>query len=76
MKWIKCSEKLPEYDVEVLTINKDFTHMTVSVRFKFASDVEYFRPTICTCCNIEDHEPAYWMPLPNQPEEPLPVAAT
>jgi hypothetical protein len=57
-KWIPCSERLPESDVDVLTQYSDYS---MSVDFRTASSSGWFW--------AEEDLPIAWMPLP-KPYEP------
>lgn len=69
-QWIKCSDKLPEDDDEILCFYENyvwFCKFTCTYRKSkkynclFSSDNEY----LCA----SDKEVKYWMPLPENPEE-------
>lgn len=68
MEWIKCSERLPQYNIHVLAT--DGKMQWVAVRWTDGLN-EYFNSYICTCCNFDegDFKAKYWMPLPEPPKE-------
>lgn len=65
-EWIDVNERLPEIDsVPVLAF--DGENQFVASRWKMGQN-EYFKSTICDCCNSEIGEITHWMPLPEPPQ--------
>lgn len=70
MEWISVKDKLPEPQEFVLAYNG--SKIFVASRFHLGHE-EYFSPSICTCCESDEHEYhhaiTYWMPLPEIPKD-------
>ncbi|STU27283.1 Eaa1 [Klebsiella pneumoniae] len=66
-KWIPVSERMPEDEQEVLTINK-IGHRFVSF-FDKHSGLFFDRLDAPAACCIEHVLVTHWMPLPNPPKE-------
>ena len=58
-KWIPVTERLPEYETEVLTYRK--SGVSVEVRWRTYWDNDEF----------SDYPVTHWMPLPHPPKEEL-----
>ena len=67
-EWIKCSDRLPNYDIDVLATNIECDRMWVASRW-INCGLDYFTPTICTCCDNFNYKAHYWMPLPEMPND-------
>lgn len=79
MAWISIEERLPPLKEKkhvwasdnVLAF--DGENMFVACRWKFKPSQykpepeEYFKSTICACCNSEIGRITHWMPLPSRP---------
>lgn len=65
--WIPVSERMPEDEQEVLTINR-MGHLFVSF-FDKHSGLFFDRLDAPTACCIEHVLVTHWMPLPNPPKE-------
>lgn len=65
--WIPVSERMPEDEQEVLTINK-MGHRFVSF-FDKHSGLFFDRPDAPAACCIEHVLVTHWMPLPSAPQE-------
>ena len=66
MKWIKCSDELPEKDKYVLIYGRN----GIQVGLRTGN---YFDPNLYiwedySCCTHEIGEVTHWMPLPEEPE--------
>ncbi len=65
MKWIKCSERLPAYDVDVLTFSKN--GIRVASRYKFVyRDGWQWRNTgsdSCRCCSSFCRYITHWIEI-------------
>ena len=67
-EWINITQEKPPFDTEVLCKHKDFPNYWVGERCRVRknekefTNEEYFKPTICTCCNMEMHgfETTHW----------------
>ncbi len=78
MNWIKCSDKLPEYDTLVLgyVASKGFyTPMILEKRYRPDLPENLFLlvwESEEACCgrSFEFYEVTYWMPLPAFPDLP------
>lgn len=67
--WFHVAEIKPPIDVKVLACNKDYQDMWVAIIYK--QNPEYFKPTICTCCEMEAHDfkVTHWKYLPKMPHD-------
>ena len=65
--WIKCSERMPEDEQEVLTRNR-MGHCFVSF-FDEHSGLFFDRVDVAAACCIEHILVTHWMPLPAAPQE-------
>ena len=64
MKWIKCSDKLPDEGREVLTYGSH------GIKIDFLVNTEGSEPYIWACRLCDEWETVnYWMGLPSIPEE-------
>lgn len=63
MKWIKCSERMPEADVSVLAL----WNGGIQVLFVHSSTGLWDDGDFWSC--IDHDEVTHWMPLPQPPEE-------
>lgn len=65
-KWIKCSERLPEPEEWVLTIDKD-NRQTIAQYYSYlqSGDLNWYDNS---CCNSKVYDVTHWMPLPQAPE--------
>jgi len=66
-EWIDINKDMPPFDIEVLCKHKDYNNYWISKRWVYLAygdrkEVEYFKPTICTCCEMEPHnfEATHW----------------
>ena len=65
-QWIPVTERLPDYEKRVLTMDK-WGHITDRMLLKFMSGKDYFTPD-----GMYPHKDIkYWMPLPKAPEVDL-----
>ncbi|MGO0198690.1 DUF551 domain-containing protein, partial [Citrobacter freundii] len=65
--WIKCSERMPEDEQEVLTRNR-MGHCFVSF-FDEHSGLFFDRVDVAAACCIEHILVTHWMPLPAAPQQ-------
>lgn len=65
--WVDCSERMPEDEQEVLTINK-MGHRFVSF-FDEHSGLFFDRIDVAASCCIEHILVTHWMPLPAAPQQ-------
>jgi len=64
MKWIKCSDKLPDEGREVLTYGSH------GIKIDYLVETEGLEPYIWACRLCDEWETVnYWMELPSKPEE-------
>ena len=61
--WIKCSERMPELEQEVLCIDK-FSNYEAAIYTK-----GYFGDTPFFAITAGEFHPTYWQPLPEPPQE-------
>jgi hypothetical protein len=69
MEWIKCSDKLPEQDQQVLCTNDKHEFYTAffSRYFIWNHGEPLNQWTSGLCCGREFDEPTHWMELPMSP---------
>lgn len=68
MEWISVEDKMPRGDQEVLAWNGEKVFVALRWRFNEIPENEYFKSTICTCCNSNYRAKiTHWMPLPEKP---------
>lgn len=70
--WIKCSERMPEDEQEVLTRNR-MGHCFVSF-FDEHSGLFFDRVDVAAACCIEHILVTHWMPLPAAPQQDVRLA--
>lgn len=67
MKWIKCSEQMPEIEDDVLV----YGDLMCCVAYRI--DNQYLNQVVPWVLEYErkylHHNPTHWMPLPDAPEE-------
>lgn len=68
-EWIKCSDRLPENDEEVLVFGKDGMFCG---RYETCAGISYWNSHRWdhTECMVEFEPVTHWMPFPNPPEKP------
>lgn len=75
MKWIPCSERLPEQEGTYIVVTNKVKPVVTTARFYDARDLRDYKG------NVFGHDDAHfqanryvthWMPLPEPPEEVLP----
>ena len=64
--WIPCSERLPDYDEDVLVYANGL--LRVWDRIKTLGDIDYWEDEYGYWVDFNDVD--YWMPLPPSPEPP------
>lgn len=64
MKWIKCSDRLPKFNQEILCINDNQIFSAVyTYTYKDKSDEGFYD----RCCWVKIDNVTHWMPRPNLP---------
>lgn len=63
-QWIKCSERLPEVDQEVLGIDDANNYEALLYTWSFMSPGTYF-----FAASSGEFHPTHWMPLPEPPTD-------
>lgn len=63
MEWIKCNERMPDFDTDVLVTDGKDCYVAYRVQI---GKIEYFEPTIPPLY-ISHSNPICWMPLPKPP---------
>ena len=63
--WIKCSEKMPEIDVDVLIVARGQVTAGYLSRFYCRGDIRKFR--VISGSIIDSSHVTHWQPLPQPP---------
>lgn len=66
-KWVKCSDRLPEYEVRVLVAEKDGWITIAYLNDGLDGDTSYWINENSICHDMNEF--THWIPLPEMPYE-------